>query len=108
MDLSEQREHPRFWVDLPVLFATPESQGVGLKPGSMFNLSQGGCAVASLATVPVGSVLTLFVQSAQGKLLLKVDQANVRWTTVGEFGLQFKQLRPDDQERLQLFLTNSR
>ncbi|GKS58425.1 hypothetical protein YTPLAS18_19520 [Nitrospira sp.] len=108
MDLSEQREHPRFWVDLPVLFATPESWGVGLKPGSMFNLSQGGCAVASLAPVPIGSMLTLFVQTSQGKLLLKVDQAHVRWATVGEFGLQFQQLRPDARERLQLFLAYPR
>ena len=108
MNIAEQRQHPRFWVDLPVLFVTPESQGVGLKPGSMFNLSRGGCAVASVTTIPVGSNLILFVQTAQGKLLLKVDQANVRWTTIGEFGLQFEHLRPDEQERLQHFLANTR
>ena len=105
MELAEQREHPRYWVDLPVLFATSESRSVGLKSGSMFNLSRGGCAVASLANVPVGSVLTLFVQTAAGKLLLKVDEANVRWTTVGEFGLQFKTLGAEEEERLQHYLT---
>ncbi len=108
MDLAEQRHHPRFWVDLPVLFVTPESKGVGLKSGSLFNLSEGGCAVASLINVSIGSTLTLFVQTEAGKLLLKVDQADVRWTSTGEFGVQFKQVRPDDQDRLRLYLTASR
>ncbi len=108
MDLAEQRAHPRFWVDLPVLFTTPGSRGVGLKAGSMFNLSQGGCAVASLTNVPMGAVLTLFVQTNQGKLILKVDQAHVRWTIDGEFGIQFQQLRPEEKTRLQLFLGTHR
>lgn len=106
MDLADQRLHPRYGVDLPVLFVTPDSRGIGLKTGSLVNLSQGGCAVASLITVPIGSTLTLFVQTTQGKLLLKVDQADVRWVAVGEFGVQFKQLRPEEHERLHLFLNS--
>lgn len=105
MDLAEQRAHPRYWVELPVLFATAESRGVGLKSGSLFNLSQGGCAVASLTAVPVGSVVTLFVQTLHGKVMLKVDQADVRWSSSGEFGLRFQQVRPEEQSRLQLFLS---
>ncbi len=108
MDLAEQRLHPRYWVDLPVLFLTPDSPEVGLKSGSLFNLSEGGCAVASLSHVSIGSLLTLFVQTTAGKLLLKVDRADVRWRTLGEFGLKFEQLGPDDQQRLVAYLTAQR
>lgn len=108
MDLAEQRLHLRYWVDLPVLFLTPNGQESGLKSGSLFNLSEGGCAVASLSHVSVGSTVTLFVQTSVGKLLLKVDQADVRWKTLGEFGVKFQQLGPAERERLLAYLTAQR
>ncbi len=106
MNLAEQREHPRYLVDLPVLFTPSDAHSSGLQSGSLFNLSQGGCAVTSLTKVPVGSVLTLFVQTTHGKVMLKVRKADVRWSTSGEFGLRFQELQPEDADRLQLYLNS--
>jgi hypothetical protein len=91
-------------VDLPVLFATPDSQGIGLKPGSLYNLSIGGCAVESLTPVTVGDGLALFIRLPDERSAIKVDHALVRWAARGEFGVQFQSLRPEEQERLHFFL----
>jgi PilZ domain len=101
----ELRAFPRIPVDLPVFFATPESEGIGVKKGSMFNLSAGGCAVTSVTTVEVGTDIALFIQVPHEDTTIKVDQAAVRWSLFGEFGLEFLRLRPEEQERLHLLLT---
>lgn len=103
---SEQRRHPRYWVDLPVLFRTSSTHSEGLQSGTVFNLSQGGCAVATLSPLPVGEILTLFVQTTEGKVMVTVDKADVRWSTASEFGLRFQGLDPDDQNRLQRYLSS--
>ena len=102
--MQELRAHPRHMVDLPVLFVTPDSQGVGLKQGSLYNLSIGGCAVESPTPVTVGEGLALFIYLPDDRSAIKIDRALVRWASRGEFGVQFQSLRPEEQERLHLFL----
>ena len=101
----ELRAHPRIPVDLPVFFATPDSEGTGVKKGSMFNLSVGGCAVESVTTVETGTDIALFIQVPHQDTTIKVDQSAVRWVRFGEFGLEFLRLRPEERERLHLLLT---
>lgn len=101
----ELRAHPRIPVDLPVFFATPDSAGIGVKKGSMYNLSLGGCAVTSVTTVEMGTDITLFIQVPDEVMTIKVDQAAVRWAQLGEFGLEFLRLRHEEQQRLHLLLT---
>lgn len=102
--MQDLRAHPRHMVDLPVLFATPDSQGVGLKQGSLYNLSVDGCAVESPTPVAVGDGLALFIRPPEDRNASKVDRALVRWASRGEFGVQFQSLRPEERERLHLFL----
>ncbi|HKW85582.1 MAG TPA: PilZ domain-containing protein [Nitrospiraceae bacterium] len=101
----ELRAHPRIPVDLPVFFATPDSAGIGVKKGSMYNLSLRGCAVTSVATVEVGTDIALFIQVPDEVITIKVDQATVRWAHLGEFGMEFLRLRDEEQQRLHLLLT---
>jgi predicted lysophospholipase L1 biosynthesis ABC-type transport system permease subunit len=54
--------------------------------------------------VEVGADLALFIQVPQQANTIKVDQATVRWVTDGEFGLTFQNQRPEEQERLRLWL----
>ena len=104
----ELRAHPRIPVDLPVFFATPDSAGIGVKKGSMYNLSLRGCAVTSVATVEAGTDIALFIQVPDEVITIKVDQATIRWAQLGEFGMEFLRLRDEEQQRLHLLLATVR
>jgi hypothetical protein len=48
--------------------------------------------------------LALFIRLPDDRSAIKVDRALVRWASRGEFGVQFQSLRPEERERLHLFL----
>jgi hypothetical protein len=100
----DRREHPRTPVDLTVLFVTPDMEGIGLKKGSIRNLSSTGCAVQSASQLQVGAECSLFIQVPQQVHTIKVDQARVQWVLNEEFGLIFRSQRPEEMERLRHWL----
>lgn len=83
----ELRQHPRIPVDLHVSFAAPGNAGV--KEGTMYDLSVGGCAVESITTVETGAALTLSIHAPDENTPITIESAAVRWTLLGEFGLEF-------------------
>ncbi|MGH7227669.1 MAG: PilZ domain-containing protein [Nitrospiraceae bacterium] len=97
----ERRKLPRYEVQLPVAFAGNEGAGVGL----VINLSNEGCTVASEELVLPHAFLALRLQLPEQDEPLKVEVAEVRWGTGLAFGLEFVQLRAEEQERLQRFIT---
>jgi len=82
----ELRAYPRIPVDLPVFFATPDSEGIGIKKGSMFNLSAGGCAVTSVTTVEVGTDIALFIQVPHEDTTIKVTRPPFAGLCLGSLG----------------------
>lgn len=70
----------------------------------MTSLSKEGCAVASEEMVPAYTFLALHLQLPEQHVPLKVEVAEVRWVSGIGFGLQFLQLRAEEQERLQRFI----
>ena len=93
--MERQRER-RLFVQCPI--SIEGNQGVSR--GTLFNLSTGGGAIESAASVQSGAVLTLRVHLPSLKQPIHVDQAEVTWTAGDDFGVQFLQLGPQERERL--------
>jgi len=96
----EGRRERRLFVQCPV--SIEGNQGVGR--GTLFNLSACGGAVESKVPVQSGTILTLRVHLSSQEQPIEVDQAEVTWTCGDDFGVQFLQLGPQDQERLGLLI----
>lgn len=97
----ERRKLPRYEVQLPVSFSGNEVAGGGV----VTNLSKEGCTVASEELVLPHAFLELRLQLSEQDAPLKVEVAEVRWGSGMGFGLEFIQLRAEEQERLQRFIT---
>jgi len=91
----EQRDR-RLFVQCPI--SIHGNQGVN--SGVLFNLSLGGGAIESGATVQCGTILTLRVHLPSLKKPIEVSQAEVTWTAGDDFGVHFLQLGAEERERL--------
>ena len=97
----EKRRFERFEVQLPLSFSGKEIAGGGLVTG----LSQKGCTVLSDEAVRPNTFLALHLQLPEQYMPLRVEVAEVRWAGASSFGLEFRHLRAEEQERLQRFMT---
>jgi hypothetical protein len=101
--MIEYREYRRIPVEAQVFFShggRPET-----REGMVFDISPGGCAITS--TVPLtnpGSGIRLFIRATDLGTAITVQTAAVRWTSHGEFGIEFLNLSDLDRSRLQRFL----
>jgi hypothetical protein len=93
--MPTQRER-RVFVQYPI--SIEGNQGVN--SGILFNLSSGGGAIESGATVQCGTVLTLRVHVPSTKQPIEVNQAQVTWKAGDDFGVQFLQLGLQERARL--------
>ena len=72
--------------------------------GVVTSLSKEGCAVTSEEMVPPYTFLALHLQLPEQYVPLRVEVAEVRWVSGVGFGLEFLQLRTEEQERLQRYI----
>jgi hypothetical protein len=96
----EGRKHTRFAVQLPVSFSGDQlSDG-----GTILNVSAEGCAITSNTVAGVGVYLQLTMQLRGREEPILVDLAAVRWSVATRFGVEFIKIRPEERERLKLFV----
>jgi len=100
----EARAAPRISVDLPVSFVSEEGPG----EGTIYNISEGGCAVQTTSHVPEQTYVRLQVPVPDGGPPVNIDFASVRWSTRDEFGLKFLQMRGEGRSRLERWLRKMR
>ncbi|MEW6544823.1 MAG: PilZ domain-containing protein [Nitrospirota bacterium] len=93
--MEDKRRHER----IPVLFKITVTGDLDVGEGTTRNLSESGCAISTTAPVPQGTTLTLRIY-VDDDAPIKIDQAVVRWSSGNEFGLEFLNTRPDEQDRL--------
>lgn len=98
----EQRRERRVQVQYPISFEG--NQGVG--KGKLFNLSLRGCAIESGIHVQVGTTVTLRVYIPTHKEPIQVGRAGVTWSAGQDFGVEFTDMDPKEQERLQKLITD--
>jgi c-di-GMP-binding flagellar brake protein YcgR len=100
--MIECRQYPRVPVDLQVYFST--TGNTSIREGTMFDLSAGGCAVASMTSVQPGSAVRLLIRATDLGSPITIESAAVRWSEHGEFGVEFVGVSEIDQSRLHRLL----
>lgn len=104
--MIECREHPRIAVELRVLFSM--TGHTEIRQGTMFDISAGGGAVISTASMSPGIGVKLLIHATDLAAPITVHSATVRWANHGEFGVEFLRLTDLDQSRLQRLLQIAR
>ncbi|HKR79713.1 MAG TPA: PilZ domain-containing protein [Nitrospira sp.] len=100
--MIECRQYPRVPVDLQVYFSTTGNNSI--REGTMFDLSAGGCAVTSMASVRPGSAVRILIRATDLGSPITIESAAVRWSKHGEFGVEFLGVSEIDQNRLHRLL----
>lgn len=98
----DKRKHPRFSARFHSSFT---SVTVVSGEGSVLDLSLRGCCVESETSVHPGSTLTIRVHVLSDEPPVTIDEAVVRWTREGRFGIEFLSLVPEEWTRLQHTVT---
>lgn len=98
----EQRRERRVQVQYPISFEG--NQGVG--KGKLFNLSLRGCGVESGVSVQVGATVTLRVYVPSHKEPIQISRAGVTWSAGQDFGLEFTDMDPKEEERLKKLIAD--
>ena len=94
------RRHARFSVKWP---ATYWNDGL-FGQGTIVDISHVGCQMAGTMPVTAGMILKLWVTPPQGDTRLCVEEARVLWSKEYEFGLEFRDMRPDDRHWISRYL----
>ena len=102
--MNERRTSQRIPVAFPVNFA-PVSVGAG--EGTVVDLASRGCRINSPTRVPVTTYLELRLQVSLQEPPIQVDLANVRWARGSQLGVEFLNLRPEHEARLQRIIEQS-
>lgn len=71
--------------------------------GTVVDLSDTGCRIATLVQVPHGTSLEVRLILPDDLPPLTVESCVVRWSRGHEFGVQFLELREEDRGRLARF-----
>jgi c-di-GMP-binding flagellar brake protein YcgR len=100
--MIECRQYPRLPVDLQVYFST--TTNTMIREGTMFDLSAGGCAVASTTSVQSGLGVRILIRATDLGSPITIESAAVRWSKHGEFGVEFIGVSEIDKSRLRRLL----
>ena len=90
------RNQPRFAVRWAVFYQSDELLG----QGTLLDVSLTGGKMAGTMPVEVGSPIELFVYPPHKHQEIHIQEAVVTWVKGETFGLQFKQLKQNDQRWL--------
>ncbi len=92
----EKRKQVRFTVQFRSTFSANQQEG----EGRTVDLSLGGCKIESTAPVIAGTKYEMRLYVPGFDWPLRIDEAQVRWTKVGVFGVEFGEVRPEEQTKL--------
>ena len=98
-DAVERRKHPRYEVQLPVLF-NGDREG----SGTIKDLSVNGSLIVSPTQVKHGDSLSLWLSLPHDAVPILIEGAEVRWPEKERFGVCFQTLLPHAQLRLTHYL----
>ncbi|HSF69461.1 MAG TPA: PilZ domain-containing protein [Nitrospira sp.] len=94
------RRDVRYQVKCPVMFVVDGKPG----EGTTFNLSRGGCAIATEMYTAVDDPVSLQITVSNQPTPITIELGKVRWSTSREFGVEFMVVENPSKRRLDDFL----
>jgi len=98
-------QNNRKWQRFPVELSSSISSTGSEWNGTAVNLSRQGCAISSATSVQSGDNLHVLIFPGANQTPIEVEVAQVRWASIGVFGVEFLTLVPREAIRLQDLLT---
>lgn len=98
--MQDARRAPRISVSCPVSFVIENVTGTG----TIYNLSEWGCAVESEVLVPQDGYASLSITIPGMPEPLVVELARVCWMTRREFGLEFRVITRSVRKHIERYL----
>ena len=98
------RKHTRYRVEYIGLFSGERTSAQGV----ILDLSSAGCRARSEDTFNIGELLGVLIDVPRYKHPLYVTFAVVRWSNGREFGMEFTQMEPGDQQRLRQLIEQTK
>src|SRR5512146_2782989 len=92
----ERRKHTRYRVEYAGLFSGEKISA----PAVILDLSTAGCRARSATGCNNGEFLAVLINVPRYEHPLHMPGAVVRWWHGQDFGMEFIQMEPDDQQRL--------
>ncbi len=99
---KQHRIAHRFISEVPVTFSA-KAKGAG----TLYDLSPGGCKIASRTTPPLGAAITLRLALSYDSTPVTIDAAIVGRTIKDEyFGVKFVEVKPAEQAALDRYISS--
>jgi hypothetical protein len=100
--LSNRRGHQR----APTSFRAKLMFAAGNQDGLVVDLSLNGCRVRSSTVLSPGTLVLMSMEIPELSLSIRIDGAVVRWSGVGQYGIQFLHSRTLEQQQLATILNH--
>ena len=91
----------RHSVDCSIQVTNEEGKTI---EGRLLNLSLGGCAIQSTATMDNGLFIALKIPSTEHTPLIHIEMGRVQWATHHQFGVKFLLINKKDRQALERWL----
>lgn len=98
----ERRVQPRFTTQFRGTFSGRNEEG----QGRTLDISSGGCKIESDMIVSVGTSFECRLHVPGLDWPLRIDEAMVRWVEGNTFGIAFTKIRPEENAKLRIVLSN--
>ena len=99
--LLDRRYAERAQIRYQVSYSGEEGARIIKGEGALKDLSKTGCKILGVATVSLGSRLTLLIDLEDGQAPMRLSEALVSWIAKDSFAVRFPKLPSEDRKRLQ-------
>ena len=99
--LLDRRYAERVPIRYRITYSGEEGARIVRGEGALKDLSKTGCKILGVATISLGSHLTLHLNLEDGQAPMRLTDVLVTWIARDSFAVKFPKLSPEERKRLQ-------
>jgi len=99
--LLDRRYAERVPIRYRITYSGEEGARIVKGEGALKDLSKTGCKILGVATISLGSRLTLHLNLEDGQAPMRLTDVLVTWIARDSFAVKFPKLSPEERKRLQ-------
>ncbi len=98
--ITDHRKYPRYTVAFPATI----DDGVAIQASKAIDISREGCRIRCTETTPGAKYFRVEIHITGASDTLAIDLAVMRWARLGDIGVEFICLSPENQKRLRALI----
>ena len=99
--LLDRRYAERVPIQYHITYSGEEGARIVKGEGALKDLSKTGCKILGVATISLGSRLTLQLDLEDGQAPMRITDVIVSWISTDSFAVKFPKLSSEERKRLQ-------